>query len=167
VTAVWTLVLASLVALAYYGMWRGWQRRVRRTSAALPDLPVPPAADRRGALVLEAEGTYVSTTTQDDWLDRVAAHGLGGRSTGFLAVHETGLLYRHGAAARLWVPRDALVAVRDERAQAGKVLPGGGIVLVTWQRAGSRFDTGFAPRRTSDRDALLRCVADLLERTAC
>ena len=163
-TAVWVAVLVGVVLLAYLAMWRGWQGRVRRSSASLPALPTPPATEDRGAVIASAEGTYVSTTTGDNWLDRVAAHGLGSRSLGVLTVYERGLLFGRRADVPLWIPAHEVLGVRDERAQAGKVRPGGGIVLVTWQHAGAaRLDTGFAPRRGADLDLLLRAVTDLLE----
>lgn len=163
-TAVWVAVLAGVVLLAYLGMWRGWQGRVRRSGDAMPVLPTPPATEDRGAVIASAEGTYVSTTTGDNWLDRVAAHGLGSRSLAVLTVYEHGLLFGRRADVPLWIPARDVLGVRDERAQAGKVLPGGGIVLVTWQHAAAaRLDTGFAPRRDVDLEPLLRAVTDLLE----
>ncbi|MGH3508493.1 MAG: hypothetical protein ACRDO2_14945 [Nocardioidaceae bacterium] len=162
-TAVWVLVLVAVVVLAYLGMWRGWQARVRRSRAALPELPTPPAAGERGAVLAAAEGTYVSTTTEGNWLDRVAAHRLGSRSLGSLTVHERGLHFSRGRDVPLWVAAAELRDVCDERAQAGKVLPGGGIVLVTWRHGDARLDTGFAPRRDADVQPLLHAVTDLLE----
>ncbi len=164
--AVWTGVLLALVLLAYAAMWRGWRRRVRENTALLPELPAVPTEDARGDLVMTADGVLVSTTGQGGWLDRVAVHGLGTRANGSVSVYAAGVLFERGERLPLWVSRAALVAVRDERAQAGKVLPGGGIVLLTWQHDGSRFDTGFAPRHRAEHTRVLAAVGAMVKETS-
>ena len=60
------LALAVFVfaALGWFGMWRGWRRRVRRAHPDLPPLPQPPADGERGTpVVAPVRGLYVGTVT--------------------------------------------------------------------------------------------------------
>lgn len=139
------LVLSVLVvvffALCAAGMWWGWRGRQRRQSY-LPALPVVP--DEFGAPVLPPlSGVYVSTTTADNWQDRIAVSGLGFRSVARLLLHADGLLVERTGAGPLWIPVAALVGARTGRAMAGKVLGTDGLLVITWLLGEHRLDTGF------------------------
>ncbi|OJX94358.1 MAG: hypothetical protein BGO96_15790 [Micrococcales bacterium 73-15] len=150
-------VLIALVALG--AMWWGWRRRARRTGAGLAELtepwePFP--ADAPGGLVVE--GIYVSTTTAGDWLDRIAAAGLGVRSAVTAYVDERGLLLARRGAPDVAVPARDLVVARRERGIAGKVADAGGLVVVRWRLGDRELDTGVRPRYSRDLDRLVDAV---------
>jgi hypothetical protein len=96
------LGILLVLALAYYGMYRGWRNRQSR-QADLAPLPAVPEGKSRGV-----EGVYVATTTAGDWMDRIAVHELGVRSTADLAVSEAGLIFHRQGAADVFIPADPL-----------------------------------------------------------
>lgn len=151
----WTAVTLALVAGIAALMLRGWRSRAAR-QGDLPRLPEVPAD--LGAELASAEGIYVSTTTEGDWLDRVVVHGLGVRSRCVLTVGEAGVLYARVGAPDVFVPRPAVRGVRLERGMAGKFVEEEGIVVLTWQHGPRSLDTGFRSRRAADRDALVAAV---------
>jgi hypothetical protein len=145
-----------VIALAYFGMWRGWRNRQSRQDLA--PLPPVPAVDQPGV-----EGVYVATTTAGDWLDRIAVHELGVRSVAELAVVDTGLVFRRRGAADVFIPAEALAEVRTDRGIAGKVTAGSsGLVVVTWRHDGRDLDTGFRPRRKADTATLTDSISTLI-----
>ncbi|RJK96753.1 hypothetical protein [Vallicoccus soli] len=150
-TGLTLLVVVGIVLLA----WRGWRRR----AAAQGDVPpLPEAPDDLGDGLVSAEGTYVVTTTEGDWLDRIVVHGLGVRSAAILTVAERGVLFEREGAPDVWVPAAAMRGVRLERGMAGKFVEEGGLVVITWQHGERSLDSGFRNRRAEDRDAIVAAV---------
>ncbi len=146
-----------VIAAAYFGMYRGWRNRQARQSELAP-LPEVPADKTRGV-----EGVYVATTSAGDWMDRIAVHELGVRSTADLAVIEAGLIFHRQGAADVFIPADHLTAVRTDRGIAGKVTAEkSGLVVVTWSHDGRELDTGFRPRRKADTEPLTVSIATLI-----
>jgi len=165
--ALTVVVLAALLALAYWAMRRGWERRRARTLAVVPALPQAPA-DPGEVLAGPFEAVYVSTTVADDWLDRVVAHDLGVRSPATVTVHAAGLRVDRQGARDLFLPAAALRGVSTAPGIAGKVVGRDGLLVVTWappEVTGARvglLDTGLQPRRTADRDALVAVLPTLI-----
>ena len=147
-----------VIAAAYYGMFRGWRNRQSR-QADLAPLPVAPAEDKTRGV----EGVYVATTAAGDWMDRIAVHELGVRSTADLAVSEAGLIIHRQGAADVFIPVDHLTGVRTDRGIAGKVTAEkSGLVVVTWNHDGRALDTGFRPRRKADTAPLTESISILI-----
>lgn len=150
-----TAVLLALFAGLCLLMLRGYRNRVARQS----DLPVPassaPAAFEPAAGV---EGVYASTTTHGDWLDRIAAHGLGVRSKARVSVTGDGVFFARQAAPDLFIPADDLVGAELAPGIAGKVTGGTGVVLVTWRLGRKVLDTGFHPRARAERARLVDAI---------
>ncbi|TCO32605.1 hypothetical protein EV652_104211 [Kribbella steppae] len=153
-------ILGTLLVIAagYYGMFRGWRNRQSR-QADLAPLPVAPAEDKTRGV----EGVYVATTAAGDWMDRIAVHELGVRSTADLAVSEAGLIFHRQGAADVFIPVDHLTGVRTDRGIAGKVTAEkSGLVVVTWNHDGRALDTGFRPRRKADTAPLTESISILI-----
>jgi len=147
-----------VIAAAYYGMFRGCRNRQSR-QADLAPLPAVPADDKTRGV----EGVYVATTAAGDWMDRIAVHELGVRSTADLAVSEAGLIFHRQGAADVFIPVDHLTGVRTDRGIAGKVTAEkSGLVVVTWNHDGRALDTGFRPRRKADTAPLTDSISTLI-----
>jgi hypothetical protein len=154
-------VLGTLLVIAagYYAMFRGWRNRQSRQAdlAPLPEVPED-LSTQRGV-----EGVYVATTTAGDWMDRIAVHELGVRSTADLAVTDAGLIFHRQGAADVFIPADHLTGVRTDRGIAGKVTAEkSGLVVVSWIHAGRELDTGFRPRRKADTAPLTESISTLI-----
>jgi hypothetical protein len=162
--AVAVVVLAILLAWAL--MYLGWKRRTARQSgvAALPAVPAG-VADR--AVAEGVEGSYVSTTSAGDLLDRVTAHGLGAGGVAHVLVVDgpvgPGVMVARNGAPDVFIPTDALIDVRVESMRAGKAAPHG-LVVVEWRLGELAVATAFRPRDPHDRATLLRSVQALIAR---
>lgn len=116
-----------------------------RRAAALPDL-------LGSATIAPTRGLYIGSTLAPNWLERIAAGDLGYRSKAVLTGYPEGILLERSGATPIWIPHDAITAIRTERGLAGKVIPGGrnksespaGILAIRWRLpSGTEIDTGF------------------------
>ena len=137
----WVLVLAALVLLVFYGMRRGWLSRQRR-QAALPAFPAVPDNLAEPEL-LPATGMYVGTTRAGDWQDRIAVGDIGHRANASARLYDSGVLLERDGASPLWIPRESVRDARVDHKLANKVVPGAGLLVVTWQLDDALLDTGF------------------------
>ena len=153
------LAVFVFVALGWFGMWRGWRRRVRRAHPDLPPPPQPPAVGERGTpVVAPVRGLYVGTVTAGNWLDRVAADGLSARATASLQVTELGALIDRDGAGPVWLPAAALRSARVDVALAGKVMGPAGLLVIGWRHGPYELESGF---RADDRDTYARLLGAL------
>jgi hypothetical protein len=139
-------VLLTLATLAFgagvsWLMLRGWRARQSRQS----DLPAPPAPPSvPGEVVLGAVGgLFVGTTSAQDWLDRIAVHGLAHRAPAELVVRTDGVWYERDGADDLFLPWSCIRTADVGDALAGKVVGRGGLLLVDWVLGGRLLTTGF------------------------
>ncbi len=150
------LTLATIAFGAGIGllMLRGWRSRQRRQA----DLPRPPAAPQvPGDVVVAAvPGLFVGTTAADDWLDRVAVHGLSHRAPGWLTVRSDGVHLERDGGDDLFLPFGSVRAASVGDALAGKVVGRGGLLLVDWQLGERLVTSGF---RADEHDQHARLAA--------
>ncbi|HEY1175149.1 MAG TPA: hypothetical protein VGF17_03250, partial [Phytomonospora sp.] len=134
----WVGIFAVLILGLYFLMWRAWQKRARRQA----DMPAPAEAPAEPGtpLLPELAGRYFGSTVAGQWLNRIVAHGLGTRSAADLTLTEKGLRVDRPAAAGFFIPAGDLVEARFEKAMAGKVLPEGGLLVVTWKLGDTQLD---------------------------
>lgn len=151
----WVLALLALIALVYWLMWRAWRGRAAR-QADLPELPAIP--DEPGEVLAELTGRYHASTTAGDWLDRIAARGLGTRSLVELTLTGQGVAVRRPAAAGFLIPAGALRGARLDRGIAGKVVPEGGLLVVTWQLGDRLIDSGFRSDHPAEHPAWVAAI---------
>ena len=136
----WTIGLLVIVGLVYWLMRQGWQWR-RTIQSGLPELPVAPKHTTE--TILDLEGRYLGTTSAGNWLDRIVAHHLGDRSLAELTLSAEGLKVVRPASADFFVPVAALRGARTDQRLAGKVVPEGGLLVITWEHGGTLLDSGF------------------------
>lgn len=159
-----TVVMVAIIALACYGMWRGWRNRARR-QADLVELPAVP--DQPGKLLAAADGgRYIGTVRDGDWLDRIVAHGLGAPGRASVIVTTDGLLIDRDGEPAIFVPAADLHTVTTGKGLAGEVLEKDGIAVFTWTLGDARLATGFRADRATDQRAVLDAAAGLITQTA-
>ncbi|MFG2432274.1 hypothetical protein [Streptomyces sp. NPDC048590] len=156
----WVLGLLVLIAFVYWLMRQGWKWR-ERLQSGLPELPATPEGFADGETLLTLDGRYHASTTAGQWLDRIVAHGLGTRSRVELTLTAEGLDVVRPGAAGFFVPASALRAARLEKALAGKVLPEGGLLVITWEHGGTLIDSGFRSDRSAEHQAWVDAVGHL------
>jgi hypothetical protein len=157
--ALTALVVLAVVALARL-MLHGWRRRAGRQSD-LPPLPSPPAHPGP-SLIAPVEGTYVSSTSAGDWLDRIASRDLGVPSDATVEVTDAGVTFQRRGAADLFVPAAQLRGARREQGMVGKVVERDGLVVLTWELGDRLLDTGFRPRHAATAEPLVAVVQALV-----
>ena len=156
----WIVGLLLVIGLVYWLMRQGWQWR-RTLQGGLPALPQPPHDP--GPALLAADGRYHGSTTAGQWLDRIVAHGLGVRSKARLTLTAAGLDVDRTGAPGFFVPLAALRGARLDRAIAGKVLPEGGLLVVTWEHAGALIDSGFRADHAAEHPQWVERITQLTD----
>jgi hypothetical protein len=139
-------LLLTLATVAFFGgvmllMLRGWRSRQRRQADVPP--PPPPSVDAGEPLVAAVTGLFVGTTFADDWLDRVAVHGLAHRANATLGILTAGVRIDRDGAAALWLPWDVVTRAEVGDALAGKVMGKGGMLLLDWRLGDRLLTSGF------------------------
>jgi hypothetical protein len=165
-------LLAAIGVALLLIMWRGWRTIQVRSASKIGSLAAVPAPEQRGGeRTPPIEGTYVSTTTAGDWLDRVAARELGNRAQAVVQVFDAGVLIARSGAADVFVPANALASAARSPGMTGKYVGGEGLVVVQWttpSRAGevTALDTGIRTLHKADRAVLADAVNNLVLPTA-
>ncbi|MFI6949751.1 hypothetical protein [Streptomyces sp. NPDC050422] len=160
----WVIGLAVLIALVYWLMRQGWKWRGSLQSD-LPDLATTPVGFPDGEKLLTLTGRYHASTTAGQWLDRIVAHGLGTRSRVELALTEQGLDVVRPGATDFFVPAADLREARTDKALAGKVLPEGGLLVITWALGDQLIDSGFRSDHSAEHAAWVEAVNHLTSTT--
>lgn len=161
-------VMLVALGLIYALLYAAWLRKRRQhESAAIAaersrttrDHSIEaPALKEKPAQVI-AEGTYVSTTTADNRLERVTVEGLGNRARATLIVSrgdadELVRIDRQGEVTVV-IPAARLRSARRERGMVGKFVGGNRLVVLQWRAEnGDVYETGFLPRYKADVDRI-------------
>lgn len=155
-------LVVAIIGLVLWGMLRGWRHRLRRQAdlrepSALPD-PLP---DTLPAGAESTSGVYLGSVIAGDWLDRVAAHGLGTRSRVAVVTMDTGVALLRTGARSFFIPAHDVVAVRRERGIAGKAFEKDALVVITWMLGEQAIDSGIRPDHADDAERLVVRVHSL------
>lgn len=110
-------------------------------------------------------GRYHASTTAGQWLDRIVAHGLGTRSRVELTLTEQGLDVVRPGAADFFVPAAQLRDARLDKGIAGKVLPEGGLLIITWALGDRLIDSGFRSDHSAEHPAWVDAIHHLTDST--
>ncbi|MEV6160791.1 hypothetical protein AB0L71_02465 [Streptomyces sp. NPDC052052] len=160
----WVVGLIVLVVLVYWLMRQGWKWRGSLQSD-LPEPETTPDGFTDGEKLLTLTGRYHASTTAGQWLDRIVAHGLGTRSRVELTLTGQGLDVVRPGASDFFVPAAALRGARLDKGIAGKVLPEGGLLIITWALGDQLIDSGFRSDRSAEHPAWVEAINQLTSTT--
>ncbi|MFD8748663.1 hypothetical protein [Streptomyces sp. NPDC059616] len=160
----WVVGLIVLIAFVYWLMRQGWKWRDSLQSD-LPELAATPEGYADGERLLTLTGRYHASTTAGQWLDRIVAHGLGTRSRVELTLTGQGLDVVRPGAADFFVPAAALREARLDKGIAGKVLPEGGLLIITWALGDKLIDSGFRSDHSAEHPAWVEAINQLTSTT--
>ncbi|MEN2417864.1 hypothetical protein AABB02_07125 [Streptomyces rimosus] len=159
----WVIGLLLFVALLYWLMREGWKWR-GTLQGDLPELPTAP--EDAGEPQLTMTGRYHGSTTAGQWLDRVVARGLGTRSRAELTLTDAGVHVVRPGAEDFFVPAAALRGARLDKGIAGKVLPEGGLLVITWAHGDRELDSGFRSDQAAEHTAWVTALTDLTSKNS-
>ncbi|KEF06960.1 MULTISPECIES: PH-like domain-containing protein [Streptomyces] len=159
----WVVGLLLFVALLYWLMREGWKWR-GTLQGDLPELPAAP--EDAGEPRLTMTGRYHGSTTAGQWLDRVVARGLGTRSRAELTLTDVGVHVVRPGAEDFFVPAAALRGARLDKGIAGKVLPEGGLLVITWAHGDRELDSGFRSDQAAEHTAWVTALTDLTSKNS-
>jgi len=152
---IFAAVLVVVIAVVIQLMIRGWRCRSQRQAELLGDLPAVP--DQVGTATITTPGLYCGCTMAPAWNERITAGDLGYRSKAVLTRYPEGILLERIRAIPIWIPQEAITAIRLERGIAGKVVARVGILAIRWRlQLGVEIDTGFRANNRSEYDGWLR-----------
>ncbi len=151
------LVMIAIIFLIFRSMWRSWRRRVVK-GEVIPSLSAVPATDAE-ALFSVSHATYLGTVTDDHWLDRVAAQGLGGRGPAAIRVLAHGLVVDRVGAQSHFIPGEAIAEVALAKGIAGRVYGHDSVVVVSWVWGSTLMHTGLRVADSDSRAALMSSLA--------
>ncbi|MFF2326405.1 MULTISPECIES: hypothetical protein [unclassified Streptomyces] len=160
----WVIGLIVLIAFVYWLMRQGWKWRGSLQSD-LPELATAPEGFADDEKLLTLTGRYHASTTAGQWLDRIVAHGLGTRSRVELTLTARGLDVVRPGATDFFVPAAALREARLDKGIAGKVLPEGGLLIITWALGDRLIDSGFRSDRSAEHPAWVEAINQLTSTT--
>lgn len=126
------LVIVFLVLLLAL-MMLGWYLR-RRRQRGIPSLV---AAPENLTNALEFSGLYVSTTSVDNPLDRIAVRGLGFRARTSVIVADEGIVIPIAGQADSYLPSEDILKTGRATWTIDRVVEPDGLVVVDW-RLGDR-----------------------------
>lgn len=153
------LAMLAVIAVVFVLLAIGWRSRLRRQSDVEQ---LPPVPEVPGEPLASVEGQYVATTTAGDWLDRIAVHGLGIRTTSTLEVYRHGVLFDRSGAPALYIPAASLTGVRQDSGMAGKFVEKDGLLVLAWVHGSHELDSGFRTRRAADKHKLFEALQELI-----
>ncbi|MGH3652644.1 hypothetical protein [Glutamicibacter sp.] len=148
---IWTIVaIVAGVGLILLG-WRNLKAR----QSAIPE----PFEDFADQVEHSFAGMYVVTTGFDDWLARIAVHDLGVRTNATLELGREGLHLIRSGARDVHIPWEHYEDVKRSNGMIGKVVEKNGLIVITWNKDGFTFDTGFRPRYHEDTPKIYQLLA--------
>ena len=148
-------VLAVLIEFLIRQMMRGWLHRAQRQAQLIGTLPPLPDTVSP-ALIPATKGLYVGSTLAPSWLDRIAVGDRGYRTKAVLTRYPEGIMLQRTGAGPIWIPDDAIAAIRTEKGIAGKAMTHEGILAIRWRLpSGAEIDTGFRAGNRGDYDRWL------------
>jgi hypothetical protein len=157
VMAVLTVIACVLFALLAI---RAWKKREERQSslfqAPMENLPI------KGELLAAADSFYVATTFSNNFLERVAAHGLGARGFSTLQVFSEGLLVKRVGEIDLAISKKDLVSVMFSQVAIDKAVEKHGLLVVGWRSGGAELSTHVRIKDLSERDQVFSTLNELV-----
>ncbi|MFI9024811.1 hypothetical protein [Streptomyces sp. NPDC053560] len=157
----WVVGLLLFIALLYWLMREGWKWR-GTLQGDLPELPQTP--ETPGEPRLTMSGRYHGSTTAGQWLDRIVARGLGTRSRAEVTLTEQGVDVVRPGAQDFFIPAADLLGARLDKGIAGKVLPEGGLLVLTWRLGEKEIDSGFRSDRAAEHSAWVTALDETIQR---
>ncbi len=157
--ALLTALIVAGILLVYWLMRRGWKNMVARQAG----IAAPAAPTGAPAIAGPWSGMFIGTAAAGQWLDRIAVHTLGDRSTVTLSRTEHGIEVQRPQSRSFSIPNADVLAVRADSGIAGRAYETGGIIVVTFRLGDRDVESGFRLPGTNDHLAALAALTAITE----
>jgi len=137
--AVLVVIFIAVIALAVFMMRRAWLAKLETQAEIAEPLAIP----ENFAATHRVEGRYLASSAASAWLTRITVHQLGVPSRATLLWSDAGVVVERPSSRSFFIPRVDLVAVRPDRAIAGRAFEKDGIAVLTWKLGDIFVDSGF------------------------
>ncbi|MHB0928641.1 MAG: PH-like domain-containing protein [Candidatus Nanopelagicales bacterium] len=149
------LGIIAVIALTYWGMYRGWQARV----ASQRELPLPQPQSSEPTVAGPWSGIYLGATRAGRWLDRIDAHSLGARSLVRLRLTAHAIDLERENERSFSIPRTEVIGVRADKGIAGRAFEDGGIIVISFRLGQESIDIGMRFPDTAEHLAALSALS--------
>lgn len=154
-----TLIMAGILALLFFLMWRGWKAR-QMSQAAVPAPHVPHAETTSAPYA----GQYVATTYAHDHLERINVHGLGVRTGARVFVEPSSVVFALDGVGEFEIPAADLRGVSTSSGMIGKFVERDGLVIIDWTLGNTEVSSGFRPRIAAQKSELIDKIDALTQK---
>jgi hypothetical protein len=157
VMALLTVLACLLFAALAIRAWKS--RAARQTSLFLSPLE---KLTSKGQPVAIADAFYVATTFANNFLERIAAHGLGARGFSQIQVFAEGVLVSRIGERDLAIVRDDLISVSYSQVAIDKAVESDGLMVLSWRAGETMLATHLRIKDLSSRSLIFRTLSDLV-----
>lgn len=155
-----TLICIAIIFLVIALMKQGWSNRQKSQKSWGKLSEVPLQYDEKNPLAVFS-GTYVCTTLEGDWLERVSAESLGVKAAGQLFIFDDGLIISRVGAQDIYLSAPEIRGVRTESGVNGKFVEKDGLLVVSWLFGNYPVDSAFRTQFSEDKKTAQRMILDL------
>ena len=152
-----TLALLVVILLVLWAMLRNWRKRIGRQHWV--QVPAPPHGFTAGE---RYAARYVASVRTEDWLDRIAARGLGMPGRADVLVGADGLLIERDGETELYLPGTLIEDVGSARGIAQEVYERDGLVAISWRSGERSITTGLRMASAQDHTAVIAAVRRMM-----
>jgi hypothetical protein len=131
------LLLVGVVALVFFGMWRAWRARIRRTETFSP----PVSTADIGTVVSTGDALYVATTVAGHPLDRLALSGLAYRAKATITATKNGVEIAPRGEHPVFMSAASISSIRAATWTVDRVVERDGLVAIAWKHGSTTVDT--------------------------
>jgi hypothetical protein len=139
---------------------RAWKNRVKRQDSLFQPPLLKLASN--GVLLAETESFYVATTFADNFLERVAAHGLGVRGFSRIQVFSEGVLINRVGERALAIAKQDLISVSFSQVAIDKAVESDGLLVLGWRAGEASLATHLRIKDSLARNQIFTRLSNLV-----
>jgi hypothetical protein len=145
------LIGTAMILLVFFVVWRVYVSVQKRKTAQQAQLQKPKSSI--GGVEL-GDVFYASTVFANSQLERVWAHGLGGRGKAKIFIDSQGVSLERTGEPSIYIPKVDLVAMGRVSATIDKGVERNGLLALTWRLGGTELVTNLRVVNPKERNKI-------------
>lgn len=161
-----TFLILVVISFLFALVIRSWRRRARLQErfGPLPDVPEDVIAAIESGELSGEHFRFVGTSTDVNWLDKVAHQGLSNRGNAQVYLPPQGIAIDREGAGVLFIARESIIGARLDKGVAGRAYTSDGVAVVRWKLNGIIVDSGLRSADGDLRRNLVNGIEDMTRR---